>query len=188
MKTTTMAILAGAALLLAGTPRAARAQSSADQAAQASANPAMNMSPEELDATLERARADLRANKIDLINKNMNFSGQQARDFWPVYNQYEAELMKLNDQKMVLVKEYAGSAGTLSDEQAKSMTTKWFDLQAKQLDLQKDYYGKFSDKITPKVATRFFQLEHRINLLTDLALASQLPVALEVPAGGGGKR
>lgn len=185
MKTTIMAITAAAALALAATSMA-RAQDTSQAASQAASQPAANMSPAEMDATIERARADYRADKVELITKNMNFSGQESATFWPIYHEYQGKLTQINDKKVALVRQYASAGDSLSDEQAKAMTEKWFELQGDTLNLEKDYYGKMADKLSPKLATRFFQLEHRINLVTDLQLASALPMTLQNPAGGGG--
>lgn len=189
MKATAMAIMMAAGLMLAAAPatRAQAGQSTPPPAPQAAANPAANVSPAEMDAEIERVRADMRASSVDIITKNMNFTGDQSAQFWPLYHDYSYKLQKINDEKVALVRRFAESGGNLPDEEAKSMTKKWFSLQDQTLGLDRDYYDKFSEKLTPSVATRFFQLQHRMNLLVDLKLASSLPMAMQTPGGGGGK-
>ena len=42
--------------------------------------------------------------------------------FWPLYDQYTADLVKINDAKYAALKEFASSYSTLTDDQA----TGWY--------------------------------------------------------------
>ena len=45
----------------------------------------------------ELTRSDPRAQKVQLITKNMEFSVEESTAFWPIYDKYQAELNKLGD-------------------------------------------------------------------------------------------
>src|SRR5262249_59923569 len=48
---------------------------------------------------LDLLRQDLRSTKKQLIAQNLKLSDTEATKFWPVYDKYTAELIKLNDKK-----------------------------------------------------------------------------------------
>jgi hypothetical protein len=69
-------------------------------------------------------RQDLRSQKKQLIAANLKLTDAEATRFWPVYDQYSAEMAKIGDQKYALIKEYAQNFRSLTDEQAQSLTTR----------------------------------------------------------------
>src|SRR5205823_5935492 len=75
----------------------------------------------DIDQNIELLRKDIRSGKKQLLAANLKLTDDQATKFWPVYDQYTAELTKIGDQKTALLKEYAEQWGTISDEQASSL-------------------------------------------------------------------
>ena len=64
----------------------------------------------------------------------------------------------------------------MSDDQAKQIAKDWFKLQESQLGLLKKYHKKFEKAVSPRVATKFVQIENQIGLLIDLQVASERPL------------
>ncbi len=52
-------------------------------------------------------RKNLQAEAKQLITKNMQFTDSEAAAFWPLYDQYAAEVRKVNDVRFGMIKEYA---------------------------------------------------------------------------------
>jgi hypothetical protein len=130
-------------------------------------------------SVIESLRADLRADKTKIITAVMQFSQKDADAFWPVYRKFEADRSKLEDQHIALIKEYATSYTSLTDEQAQSLTQKALDYQEDRVDLEKKYFKEFSKVLSGVTVAKFFQLEHRLNLLVDLELAAHLPAVFQ---------
>jgi hypothetical protein len=121
-------------------------------------------------------RQDLRSQKKQLIAANLTLTDGEATKFWPVYDQFSAEMTTLGDQKYALIKEYAQNFGSLTDDQARSLLDRSLalDVAAAQLRIK---YVPIISKVLPgaKTAT-FFQMERRISTLIDLQVASQIPL------------
>lgn len=142
--------------------------------------------PTNIDSYIESLRADFRADKVSLITQTMQFNDKQSAAFWPVYRRYEAELTTLNDGRVKLIKQYADKYETLTDAEAKVMVEKSFVLESSRTDLKKKYFKEFTKVLPALTVAKFFQLEHRLDLLVNLQLASELPLLLLVhPAEGG---
>jgi hypothetical protein len=59
-------------------------------------------------------RKDIRSQKKQLIAQNPKLTDAEATKFWPIYDQYTAELVKINDKKYATIQEYADHYGTLA--------------------------------------------------------------------------
>lgn len=149
---------------------AVQAQSNSTTASSTKANQSS------LDQDVALLRQDVRSKKKQLIAANLTLTDTEATKFWPVYDQYTAELTKLGDQKYALIKEYAQGYGTLSNEQALSLINRSLALDEQIAQLRMKYVP-IVNKVLPgtKTAT-FFQMDRRISALLDVQLASQIPL------------
>jgi hypothetical protein len=140
-------------------------------------------SSQSVDSYIESIRADARADKTAIITAGMQFNDQDGKAFWPVYRKYEAELMTVNDKRVALIKSYAEKFGSLTDADAKNMIDQSLDFESSRADLRKKYANEFLKAgLAPLTVAKFLQLEHRLDLLVDLEIASQLPPMLILPA------
>lgn len=64
-----------------------------------------------IDQSVALLRQDLRSGKKQTIATSLQLTDAEAGKFWPVYDQYSAELRKLGDQRYALIKEYATRFG-----------------------------------------------------------------------------
>jgi hypothetical protein len=135
-------------------------------------------------SSLEVVRADLRAEKIVIIAQAMRFNDTEAAIFWPLYRKYEVELSKLEDLRVRVIQEYADKYASLGDADVKAMAETMFDYNARLVKLKKKYFKEFNKVLPPLTVVKFFQLEHRLDLLVDLKLASELPFLLVRPDPG----
>jgi hypothetical protein len=128
---------------------------------------------------IQLLRQDIRSQKKQLIAANLTLTDAEATKFWPVYDQYSAEMTKIGDQKYALIKEYAQNFGSLTDAQAQSLTNRSLALDEAIAQLRIKYVP-IINKVLPgtKTAT-FFQIDRRLTALMDLQLASQIPLVQE---------
>lgn len=148
--------------------------------------PAAQGDTSNVDSYIESLRADFRADKVNLITQAMQFNDKDSAAFWPIYRKYEAEVTKLNDGRVKLIKSYADKYETLTDAEAKSMAEKSFALESSRTELKKKYFKEFNKVLPALTVAKFFQLEHRLDLLVNLQLASELPLLLLVRPGESG--
>jgi hypothetical protein len=129
-----------------------------------------------LRAYSELLRSDLRAQKIAIITEMMEFTEAEDAKFWPVYREYEAELAKINDDRLKLIREYANSYESITDAIADRLAKGALDLEGRRHQLKTTYYDKFKAVLSPKTAAKFLQVENQLLLLLDLQIAASLPI------------
>jgi hypothetical protein len=127
------------------------------------------------DSAIEVVRADMRAQRATIITAAMNFSDKDAAAFWPVYRKYERERTTVDDGRVAVITEYADKYPNLTDADAKKMAERMLDSERRVADLKKAYFKKFNEVLPALTVTKFFQLEHRIDLMMDMKVESSLP-------------
>jgi len=129
-----------------------------------------------LRAFVELARSDLKTQKTLIIAQNIQFTDDEAVEFWPLHNQYNLELNKLLDERLQLLKEYVAIYQTMTNEQAVSLAKKVFSWEEKRTKLKRTWFNKFSKVVPARKAAQFFQIENQLNAALDLQLAACLPL------------
>ena len=130
----------------------------------------------EVEKDLALVRRNLRAEKKQLIALNVSLTEAEATKFWPVYDEYVAEMAKANDEFYAVIKDYAANQKTLTDAQASSMIKRWADIQVKQAQVRQKYIPLVEKVIPGRKAALFFQIDRRLYALMDLQVASQIPL------------
>ena len=105
----------------------------------------------------------------------MKFAPDEAKWFWPTYEQYVNELVNMNNAKYALIKEYLQNEN-MTDEQADNLSKRWIDVDASVVQLRLKYVPIFRKVLSAKSTAMFFQLDRRVQLMIDLQLASSIPL------------
>jgi hypothetical protein len=130
-----------------------------------------------LSAYAELIRSDVRMQKVAIITEVMGFTEAEDKAFWPIYREYDAQMLKLGDERVALIAEYARNYATLTDAAAEKLAAKAIDLEARRQALKAKCYEDVKKALSPRTALRFLQVEHQLQLLIDLQIAAALPVA-----------
>src|ERR1700748_2115646 len=77
------------------------------------------------DLEINLMRKDLRDQKKQVVAANLPLTGDEAAKFWPLYDAYTQETIKINDRRYALFKEYAANYTKMTDEQAGSYIRRW---------------------------------------------------------------
>jgi hypothetical protein len=135
------------------------------------------ISPTVTDEDIALLRQDLRAMKMQVIGQNMSLSDNEAQKFWPIYNHYVKDLQEVNNQKYALLKQYAEMWATMTDEDALIYVRHWLEADGQAQALRLKYVPVVSQVLPGRKAATFFQLDRRLNMIIDLQLFSQIPLA-----------
>ena len=121
-------------------------------------------------------RTDIKAERKDIINAIMQFNDSDATKFWPIFQQYDAELTTIGDGRMKLIVDYARNYENLTNEQADALMSKAFELEAQRAILKKKYFDKMKAQLSATQAAKFFLVENQIQHIIDLQISASLPV------------
>jgi hypothetical protein len=127
-------------------------------------------------ADLENLRTELRSSKKQLTAATLKLTDAEATKFWPVYDQYAAEVAGVRNSQATLVAEYANTYGKYNDKSATDFITRWLDLDARTTALRSKYVPIVGKVLPGAKAATFFQIDRRISMAIDLKIASELPL------------
>lgn len=126
---------------------------------------------------LEENRAKVQAARKAKVESNLTLTADEAKAFWPLYDEYTAEVVKLGDRKSALVTDFARNYEKLTDEQAKNMLKEQFDIQEQSLALRRDTLKKMEGVLPPQKLVRFFQIDNKFDSEINCKLAEMVPLA-----------
>ena len=164
MTTTAAVVTLSAGLLFASGLGNAQAENSIDQGAKIT------------DLEVDLMRKDLRDEKKQVVAANLPLTGDEAAKFWPAYDAYTQQTIKINDRRYALFKEYAANYNTMTDAQASSYVRRWNEVDGAFTNLRLEWIPKFEQVLGAKKSAVFFQIDRRVGLMIELQLSSKLPL------------
>ena len=128
------------------------------------------------DQDIQLLREDIRTQRKQITAANMTLISDEATRFWPIYDQYIQETIKINDDRWALIKDYAANYNTMTDAQAQDYIKKSNTIDEQLLALRMKYVPTFEKVISPKKTALWVQIDRRIDLLINLQLSSIIPM------------
>jgi hypothetical protein len=127
---------------------------------------------------LEVIHEKLKADKKLIVTKYMELTESEAKQFWPVYEEYQKDLQKLNERLGSLLQSYATEyrSNSLSDEKAKKLLDEWLALDKDEANHRKSYAGKVLKVLPAKKGARYLQIENEFRMLLKYDLAATVPL------------
>lgn len=123
----------------------------------------------------ELVKSYFKLSKKALFEANMNLSEAQTSAFWPLYNKFETESGKLQDDRIAFLKEYAENFENMTNEQGDEFVKKVFQYRKKMLSLKMKYYKQVKKATNALVATRFLEIEQYVQTAVRYEIMEALP-------------
>ncbi len=128
--------------------------------------------------TMQILREKIRADKKLAVATNMGLTESEAQGFWPVYDDYQKDLQKINRRMVLLLESYAADfrGMTLTDAKAKKLIDEALAIEQAEADLKSTYLPKLS-KVLPHIkVARYLQIENKIRAIVKYDLAQGVPL------------
>ena len=127
-------------------------------------------SPQDESAQVQSIRADeqiilgqIMADKRAVYAQALQLTDEESRAFWPVYDEYEIKVKKIDDRFIRLVNDFAAKYSTMTDADAQQMLAAKMKIDRERMDLQQAYTKKVAKVVPPIKALRYAQVESRID-------------------------
>jgi hypothetical protein len=128
---------------------------------------------------LEIIHEKLKADKKLIVSNYMELTEAEAKSFWPVYDDYQKDLQKINDRLQAMLQSYASDYGnkSLTDEKAKKLLDEWIALEQDEVKQRKAFVPRVIKALPAKKAARYLQIENEYRMLLKYDLAATVPLA-----------
>src|SRR6267142_2688697 len=127
---------------------------------------------------LQILREKIRADKKLVVATNMELTESEAKDFWPIYDQYQKDLQKINQRIANVLEGYAADfrGKSLTDEKAKKLIEEAVAIEQAEANLKSTYAPKLSKVLPVKKVARYLQIENKIRAVVKYDLAQGVPL------------
>ena len=127
---------------------------------------------------LEITHEKLKADKKLIVTKYMELTDAEAKKFWPVYEEYQKDLQKINERLLNMLQSYAADYRdkSLTDEKAKQLLDEWIAIDNDDAKRRASYVPKVMKVLPPKKAARYLQIENEYRILLKYDLAVRVPL------------
>ena len=123
-------------------------------------------------------RDKIKADKKLLVATNMELTESEAKGFWPIYDQYQKDLQKINRRMANVLESYAADfrGKSLTDDKAKKLIEEAVAIEQAEANLKSTYAPKLSKVLPVKKVARYLQIENKIRAVVKYDLAQGVPL------------
>jgi len=123
-------------------------------------------------------RDKLKADKKLLVASNMELTESEAKGFWPIYDQYQKELQKINQRMAKVLESYADDnrRKSLTDDKAKKLIDEAVSVEQAEANIKSTFAPKLSKVLPVKKVARYLQIENKIRAVVRYDIAQGVPL------------
>lgn len=99
--------------------------------------------------------------KISYLTEKLDLSSEEAKIFWPIYNEWQKEqraLRKLRAQKMISFRKI-DEIENLSDTEVQNLIVNEIALKQRELNIEKKYYNKLKSSLPIKIVGKYYRAQ-----------------------------
>jgi len=128
--------------------------------------------------SMQILREKLKADKKLVVAANMELKEAEAKAFWPIYEEYQKELAKINKRSADLVNAYAKAyrKDDVKNDQARKWTDDSIAIEAAAVDAKRAVVAKLNKAMSGKRVARYMQIENKIRAAVNYELADAVPL------------
>jgi hypothetical protein len=119
----------------------------------------------------------MQATRKATVGQVMALTADEAKAFWPLYDQYEAKMDALEMRHVAEVRAFAKAFQNLTEQDAKAKLDEVVAIQQARLDTQKEFIPKFRGAVSQIKTTRFFQMDNKLHAIVQCDIARMVPLA-----------
>jgi hypothetical protein len=120
--------------------------------------------------------AKIQADKKGIVAKSMDLTPDEAKKFWPLYEQFERELAVPQASLNRAVLDYIAAEGTLTDANAKRITEQMLAAVRDEARLHDKHYRQLIKVLPARKATRYMQIENKMQAVVRYESAKAIPL------------
>ena len=123
-------------------------------------------------------REKIKADKKLLVATNMELTEAEAKNFWPIYEDYQKDLQKINERLIQALQSYAADYKnkSMTDEKAKKLTDEYLSIEQAEVKLKSSSVPKLSKALPATKVARYLQIENKIRAVIKYDLAASVPL------------
>ena len=123
-------------------------------------------------------RDKVKADKKLLVASDMELTESEAKNFWPIYDEYQKELRKINQRIVKVLDAYAADSKSksLTDDKAKKLIDEANAIEQAEVNLKTTFAPKLAKALPMVKVVRYLQIENKIRAIIKYDIAQGVPL------------
>jgi len=112
-----------------------------------------------------------------VVMENMEFTEQEAQQFWPVYEKHQEKLFKNGLQLAKVIVSYASVYNEMKSDEALALLDEFQQAQKQRLDILHQYANDLKKVLPGTKVMRSLQIEYKLQAIARFEMAKGIPLA-----------
>jgi hypothetical protein len=126
--------------------------------------------------TAETVRKAVQGDKRGLVERNMQLTADEAKRFWPIYDDYQQRLGPIVQRQNRAILDYVNAGESITDANAKRIVRELVEADGDGQKLAERTMKKLMSALPARKAARYMQIENKIRTLNRFDLAERIPL------------
>jgi hypothetical protein len=132
--------------------------------------------PQDVAQSLELSREVVDSQKRVIVAGSLPLSDEEADAFWPLFDEFQKELKKIDRRSDRLISGYSAEYATLAGARARGMIDEALSIEEDRVQLKRRWLKRMEPVLPPRMLARYFQLENKFQAVVAADLARQIPL------------
>lgn len=109
----------------------------------------------------QKNREEIESFKIAYLTQKLDLSPNEAKIFWPIYNDWKKEQGDLRKERMLKMISFKkiDEIDNLSDSEVQALITNELDFKQRELNLEKKYFSKLKSSLPIKTVGKYYRAQ-----------------------------
>jgi hypothetical protein len=125
---------------------------------------------------IQMLRDEMGKDRRDVVKAAMLLTPTEAKQFWPLYDEYRAAMRKVGDRRVRLISDFAANRNAMSEDEAERLMKERLEIDEETIDVKKDYIKKMSKVLSARTVARFFHIDSKLDAIVNAELAANIPL------------
>jgi hypothetical protein len=106
-------------------------------------------------------REFIESQKVAFFTRNLKLSPEEARLFWPIYDEFTAKRDNIVRERNTLTQDAGDKLDRMTEKELEELGDKLISLDLSEAELKAEYHKKFKGVLTPAKVVRLYYTENR---------------------------
>jgi hypothetical protein len=125
---------------------------------------------------IQMMRDEMGQDRRAVVKAAMLLTPTEAKTFWPLYDEYRAEMRKVGDRRVKMISDYAAHRDAMSEDEAHRLMKEALEIEERIPEVKEDYMKKMMKVLSARTVARFFHIDSKLDAIVNAELAANIPL------------
>lgn len=128
------------------------------------------------ESVLQDKEQELLTKRREIIEKTLDLPPEIARRFWPIYDQFQADLSVVRAKRREILTDLGHGVDGMSEEEAKEYVLDKLEHETNRSRITREYFNKLARFMSYKTLATYIQVETKIRVYIEAGIEESIPL------------